>query len=156
MIFWWGLGGNWLAQRPPGYHTIHFPRTDPREPSWGTISSTKPSFPGPHFWPQKVPGPAGTPIWNRGPKFGIPGSKNDPRGRKYQICAPNTMQNPVFRIPNGAICCKLWPKTILDGTWGSGQIPPHPFASRPRQNRGGRGNHLPGEILPDPRGILGL
>ena len=26
------------------------------------------------------------------------------------------MQNPGLGIPNGAIWCKLWPKTILEGT----------------------------------------
>ena len=79
MIFWEGLGGNGLAQRHPGHHTIHFPRTDPHETPWGSISSTKPSFSGPHFWAKKVPSPAGTHIQ-------ILASQNGSRGRKYQSC----------------------------------------------------------------------
>ena len=79
MICWWGLEGNGLAQRPPGYPTIHFPRTNPPQPPWGTTSSTKSCFPGSRFCPQKVPGPARTQIQ-------IPGSKNVSRGQTYQSC----------------------------------------------------------------------
>ena len=88
MIFWEGLGGNGLAQRPPGYHTIHPPLTESRAAPWGTISSTKPSFSGPHFWSKKVPGPAGT---LQGPNLGsgvpkiAPGLKI-PKLRAEQPC----------------------------------------------------------------------
>ena len=30
-----------------------------------------------------------------------------------KVAYRKTMQNPVVDTPNGAICCKLWPKTIL-------------------------------------------
>ena len=67
IIFWEGLGGNGPAQKRPGYHTIHFGLTESPQPPWGTLSSAKPSFFGPHFWVKKVPGPAGT-LW--GPNLG--------------------------------------------------------------------------------------
>ena len=54
MISWWGSWGNGLAQRPLGCHTIQSPRTDPLQPPWGTISSTKSGFRG-SFLPKKAP-----------------------------------------------------------------------------------------------------
>ena len=80
IIFWEGLGGNGLAQRPPGHHTIHSPLTESRATPWGTISSTKPSFSRPHVWSKKVPGPAGIQIWDMGSQKLTPGL-NIPKSR---------------------------------------------------------------------------
>ena len=62
-----GFGGNGPAQKRPGYHTIHFGLTESPQTPWGTLSSAKPSFVGPHVWLKKVPGPAGN-LW--GPNLG--------------------------------------------------------------------------------------
>ena len=39
-----------------------------------------------------------------------------PRTKKQKAAGRKTMQNPASRIPNGAMWCKLWPKTILGQT----------------------------------------
>ena len=44
-----------------------------------------------------------------GPKF-TPGHENQKDARR------NSVQNPASRNSNGAMRCKLWPKTILEGT----------------------------------------
>ena len=71
IIFWKGLGRDGPAKTPPGYHTVHFGLTDSPQTPWETYSSTKPSFFGPHFWPQQVPGPAGT-LWGPNLGSGVP------------------------------------------------------------------------------------
>ena len=75
-------------------------------------------FPTPIFPPKTSLGQPEPNFQIPGPNFGsgvqkwVPGTKNQKdAGRK-------TMQNPASRIPNGAIWCKLWPKTILGPTWG--------------------------------------
>ena len=64
------------------------------------------------FLVQKGPRPSRNPP---GSKSGIWGPKNRSRGRTYctKVACRKTMQNPVVGIPSGAICCKLWPKTIF-------------------------------------------
>ena len=60
------------------------------------------------------------------PKFGIRSPDVGPRDQKPK----RSTQNPAPRISNGAIWCKLWPKTILDiwsakpccNRWSGGQI----------------------------------
>ena len=50
-----------------------------------------------------------------GPKIQSRAQKSAPGHEKTKDAGWTTMQNPVLGIPNGAICCKLWPKTILKG-----------------------------------------
>ena len=72
IFFWQCLGGNGLAQRPPGHHTIQSPRRNPPQTLWGTISSTKSCFPGPLYF-QKGPQPSQNPNPD-------PGVQNGSRG----------------------------------------------------------------------------
>ena len=77
-------------------------------------SSTKPCFWKPWICSKHRPGRVGSHILDSSQIFGsgvqmlVPGTKNQKDARR------KTMQNPASRIPNGAIWCKLWPKTILD------------------------------------------
>ena len=57
-IFWWGLGGNGHAQRPPGYHTIHLGQGKSPNLHFRNHSSTKPCFSGSILGPRNLPGPA--------------------------------------------------------------------------------------------------
>jgi hypothetical protein len=146
MIFWQGLGGNGPAQRPPGHHTIQSPRTDPHKTSWGTISSTKSCFSGPHFGPKKVPGPAGVQIWDPGSPKWSPGMKI-PKLRTEKPCR---IQWSVFQTEpyvasyglkpswtrNAKWCkCDLWAYGLLPPAriLGSGQI--STGASLPRSSQ---------------------
>ena len=51
------------------------------------------------------------PSWGPNLKSGVP--KIVPRVENTKVACRKTIQNPVVGIPNGAICCKLGPKTIL-------------------------------------------
>ena len=64
------------------------------------------------FYPKRSPGQNVDP----GSNHPILGSKNVPGHEKTKDAGWKTMQNPGLGIPNGAIWCKLWPKTILKGT----------------------------------------
>jgi len=63
------LGGNGPAQRPPGYHTIHSPRTDPLKPNGEPFPpqnhvSRAPFLPQKGPWPSRNPNPdPGVPKW---------------------------------------------------------------------------------------------
>ena len=50
---------------------------------------------------------------SRGPNLGSGGSLKSPRVENTKVACGKTIQNPVVGTPNGAICCKLGPKTIL-------------------------------------------
>ena len=49
---------------------------------------------------------------SRGSKSGIGVPKIAPGVEKTKVACRKTMQKTVVGTPNGAICCKLWPKTI--------------------------------------------
>ena len=82
-----GFWGNGPAQRPPGYHTIHFPFGGPQSLHWGNNPSMISCFWGPTCWPQRVPGPTRAKCWARGPKFG-------PGCQKPKRCAPKKRAKP--------------------------------------------------------------
>ena len=67
-------------------------------------------FFGPPLWGQKGPRASqGLPLGFGAPKMGS--------GVKHiKVRESKPMQNPLVNVPNGAICCKLWPQTILG--WG--------------------------------------
>ena len=44
---------------------------------------------------------------------------------KTKVGECKTMQNPLVNAPNGAICCKLWPQTVLG--WGPQILGGNPF-----------------------------
>ena len=94
IIFREGLGPNQLAQRPPGYHTIHLGHGIPHILDFGTIPPTKPCSPGPHFGTKNVPGPARARFSNPGSKFWPPGPKSGPRDQTHKMCAPKTHAQP--------------------------------------------------------------
>ena len=81
-------------------------------PSMGNHFLHKTIFCGSHFRSKKVPGPAGT---LRCPNLGSGVPKIVPGVENTKVACRKTMQNPTVGIPNGAICCKLWPKTIFGG-----------------------------------------
>ena len=112
MFFWQGLGGNGPAQRPPGYHTIQSPRTNPPQTTWGTISSTKSCFPGPCFCPKKVPSPAGTHIQ-------VLGSQNGSRGRTYQSCVLKNHAECSGRYPKRSHMLQVMAENQI---WSGGQL----------------------------------
>ena len=58
------------------------------------------------FLAEKGPWPS------RGPNLGSGVPKMVPGIENTKLAYSKTMQNPVVGIANGAICCKLWPKTI--------------------------------------------
>ena len=104
---WEGLGGNWYTQRAPGYHTNHSPRKKSGETSWGTDPSTKLCLSGPPFWaPKRAPGLPGprSRVWS--PKM-VSGVKHT------KVAGRKSIQKSAVNAPNGAICCKSWPITIL-------------------------------------------
>ena len=77
-IFWWGLGGNGHAQRPPGYHTIHLGQGKSPNLHFRNHSSTKPCFSGSILGPRNLPRPAGASlatqqILDNGRSRGYPG-----------------------------------------------------------------------------------
>ena len=77
-IFWWGLGGNGHAQRPPGYHTIHLGQGKSPNLHFRNHSSTKPCFSGSILGRRNLPGPAGASlatqqILDNGRSRGYPG-----------------------------------------------------------------------------------
>ena len=77
-IFWWGLGGNWHAQRPPGYHTIHLGQGKSPNLHFRNHSSTKPCFSDSILGPRNLPRPVGASlatqqILDNGRSRGYPG-----------------------------------------------------------------------------------
>ena len=62
----------------------------------------------------KIPSPAGT---LQDPNLGPGSPKISSAIENTKLACQETMQNPVVDIPNGAICCKLWPKAISDWVW---------------------------------------
>ena len=83
------------------------------------ISNLKPFLPKTVFFPTPIVAPK-TSLGQPGPNLEIPGpnfgpeaKQNVPGAKKQKDAGRKTMQNPASRIPNGAIWCKLWPKTIL-------------------------------------------
>ena len=75
---------------------------NPGKPRGGPIPPQSYLFRAPFWGPKKSPG---LPRPTSG--VGGPGSKN------IKVRESKTMQNPLVNAPNGAICCKLWPQTIL-------------------------------------------
>ena len=112
-IFEEGLGGNWPAQKPPGDHTIHLGRGNPHVLKPGTDSEAKSCFSGVPLLLKISPRPSREPDSRPRARWWVQGPKCGPQGQKYQSCALKSMQKTVVNIPNGAICCKSWPKTIL-------------------------------------------
>ena len=121
-----------------GFGTIFGPGTQIWDPEFGIPNFMIPNLPRPWPWPWPRPWPQVNRValstfffffW----KLGLRGPKETQNGTNItffdQFCprAPmfvlgtqnqkdagrKTMQNPASRIPNGAIWCKLWPKTIL-------------------------------------------
>ena len=78
MIFWEGLGGNGPAQRLPGSHTIHSPRTDPLKPHGEPLPPQNHVFSEVIFSPKRSPAqpePSRIQMWNPGVQKRVPGSK---------------------------------------------------------------------------------
>ena len=84
---------------------MYIPLGDPRENCWENHFPFISLFWNPNFGAQKVPGPK---CHQLGPDL-APGSKNIKDARRKM------MQNPAGINSNGAMRCKLWPKTILGG-----------------------------------------
>ena len=105
-----GIGGKLV--HPKGSRVPHklFPSQNNVGSLVGDQSLHKVMFFGPLFGPNKGPGPPRAYLWGWGaPKMGS--------GVKHiKVRKSKTMQNPLVNAPNGAICCKLWPQTILG--WG--------------------------------------
>ena len=91
---------------------IHLGLGNSPELPWRNDSVAKSLFSGHIFESQNVPEPTCRPwvqkIWSWAQKS-APGHEHTKDARW------KTTQNPVFGIANGAILCKLWPKTILKG-----------------------------------------
>ena len=62
-------------------------------------------FAGPIFGQKRSPAQPGSKSGIGVPKI-VPGVENT------KVACRKTMQKTVVGTPNGAICCKLWPKTI--------------------------------------------
>ena len=91
----------------------------------GDQSLHKVMFFGSPFWPPKVPlGLPGPRCGVGAPKCGVGAPKMGSRVKNIKVAYRKTMQNPLVVAPNGAICYKLWPKTILG--WGHKFWGPHP------------------------------
>ena len=104
--------GSWVPYKP-------FPSQKILGNLVGDQSLHKVMFFGPPFWAQK--GPRASQALDLGlgaPKMGS-GVKN------IKVGDSKTMQNPLVNAPNGAICCKLWPQTILG--WGPQILGGNPF-----------------------------
>ena len=116
-IFWLGLGGNRLAQTPPGYHTIHLGHGKSHNPKFRTHSHTTPCFSGPHFGSKNLPKPPqASPgqIWKSWVQILVPGSKNGSPGPKTKnMRTEKPCRTPVSDLK---IWSKLWPETILGQT----------------------------------------
>ena len=103
----------------PRDHRIHLGRRDsPVSPPQNHFI-IKVCFPGPQNWPKKVPGPKCRPV---GPKIRPAAPKSPPGHENTKDARRKTMQNPASRNSNGAIWCKLWPKTIFGPNLGRGHI----------------------------------
>ena len=95
--------GSWVPWKP-------FPSQKILGNLAGNQSLYKVMFFGPPFLGPKRPWASqGLPLGLGAPKMGS-GVKN------IKVRESKTMQNPLVNAPNGAICCKLWPQTILG--WG--------------------------------------
>ena len=78
---------------------------NPVQPHGGPFLPQNHLFPGPIFGQKRSPAQLGS-------KFGIGVPKIAPGVENTKVVCRKNMQKTVVGIPNGAICCKLWPKTI--------------------------------------------
>ena len=152
-----GVGGNGPAQRPPGYHTIHFPCGGPQSVHWGNHPSMISCFLGPNLGPPKAPGPPGPKLgpWGRA-KFGHARFCVDPQ--------------KFLRVGPGPGPAKIWstlrnladfrPSDFSEGrlradiqAWGmgSGRFLVCPRPARPPEKGEGLAQICHGTILPDPQ-----
>ena len=111
MIFWESLGGNGLPKGLLGTIQSNPLAQIPLKPYGGPISFTKSCFRGLLLQVKKVPSRARAfqdPNLVSGTQELVPGAEH------RKVARQRTMQNPVVGIQNGAICCKLWLKTMAE------------------------------------------
>ena len=100
----WGENG--YTQRVLGYHRNHYPGR-----KTGNLVVDR-SLHKIMFFGPPVLGPKNDPRL-LGPRCGAWAPKIGSGVKCIKVAGRKTMQKTLVVAPNGAICCKLWPKTIL-------------------------------------------